>query len=313
MASQPRLNAQGKSIRVGMLWHAASEEEERMYLSEFRRGMADLGYVEGKNLILDNRFPAERPELFNKYAAELAALKPDVLVTISPLSATAAQHATRTLPVVFTIVPDPVRAKLVESLARPGGNMTGLSTLLVDLIPKRMQILKQMLPSLSRAALLFNPRDPKYARDQIDEFRAAAHALNFEVEAFEVTAPEKLDDAFSQIANGTFGAAVSVADSMFTIERFKIAKLALKAKLPFMGHNAEMVSAGSLLSYGPNFRAILYSAAYYVDKIVKGAKPAELPVEQPSKLELIINTKTAKALGISVPFHLQQMADDIVE
>ena len=300
-------------VKIGVLWHAGSELEEAPFLTALRQGFADLGYVEGDNLVLDNRFAAEQYDRFNQLAAELVDSKVDVLVAVSPAAAAAAKRATSTIPVVFVVVPDPVRSKLVESLARPGGNVTGLSNLVVDLSAKRLQLFKDAVADLSRVALLVNVGDPDIARRTIDEVQQAAARLQLTVQSADVKKQSDLDTAFSTLDREHVDGVMTTLDAMMFNERKHIADLALAQHLPTLVHNREMVQAGGLISYGPSFPDLFRRAAGYVDKIMTGAKPSELPVEQPTKFELVLNLKTAKALGLAVAPMLLARADEVVE
>jgi putative tryptophan/tyrosine transport system substrate-binding protein len=299
--------------RIGVLWHAASEEEEAVYLGALRDGLTALGYVEGRNIVLENRYPAEQWERFMSLAAELVELKPDMLVAVSRPAAIAARRATASIPIVFSVVPDPVGDKLVESLARPGGNVTGLSNMALDLSAKRIQLLKDMVADLSRIALLVNAGDADGARRYVEESRAAAGPLGITIEPVEVRGLGEIPRAFSTIDRLEVNGLVGTADSLFTVERHNIIRMALERRLPMMMHSRETAQAGALMSYAPSYVMMLRRTAIYVDKILKGVKPAELPVEQPSKFELVINLKTAKALSFDVPATLLARADEVIE
>jgi putative tryptophan/tyrosine transport system substrate-binding protein len=302
-----------KIARVGMLWHAANEDEEAPYPGQFRQGLNELGYVESKNIALENRFAAERYERFDGLAAELVQLKVDVLVAVTQPAALAAQRATTTIPVVFILVPDPVASKLVRSLAHPGGNITGLSQLAFDMSAKRVELLKQMVPSLSRIALLVNPGDPVVARRTFDESRIAADRLNLTIEQVEARSPGDLEQAFSVIVEKKFDGVVIASDPMLFNERQRIGGWAISRKLPTMMFNGEMPKSGGLMSYSASNLALFHRAAAFVDKILKGTKPADLPVELPTRFEFVINLKTAKELGITVPPPLLVAADRVIE
>ena len=302
-----------KIPKIGVLWHAGSAEEEAVYLGAVRQGLTDLGYVEGQTITLENRFPAEIPERFLSLAAELAALNVDVLVAINRIAALAAQRATKTIPVVFVAVPDPVGSKLVVSLARPGGNITGISNFALDLTAKRVEFLKRIIPSLSHVALLVNPADPEMARRYIDEGQTAADKLGVTLHPVEIRAPSDLTPAFSRMHNENIDGVAVTQDGLFYATRRDIADLALARRLPTIVYSRETADAGALASYGPNNYEIFRRSGFYIDKILKGAKPAELPVQQPFKFDLIINLKTAKALGLTVPPSLLARADGVIE
>ena len=302
-----------KVPRIGILWHAGSVEEEGVYPGALKQGLSDFGYVEGQDIILENRFPAEIPERFFSLAAELVALKVDILVAINRLDALAAQRATSTIPIVFVYVSDPVGSKLVASLAHPGGNITGLSNFADDLTAKRVEYLKTIVPGVSRVALLVNPDDKEGARRNIAESQAAADKLKLVLRPFEIRTSGELAPAFSEMHNEHIDGVVVPQDGLFYSTRKDVADLALANRLPAIVYSRETVVAGALASYGPNNYAIFRRAGAYIDKILKGAKPAELPVEQPTKFEFIINLKTAKALGLTVPPTLITGADEVIE
>ena len=311
---QGRAQQSRKLPRIGVLWHAGNEVEEAKYLAALRQGFNDLGYVEGKTYVLENRFAAEKYERFNSLAAELVAAKVDVLVAITPEAALAAQHATATIPVVFAVVGNPVGAKLVDSLARPGRNITGLSNVLIDLTGKRLELFKDAIPTLLHVILLVNPNAYRIQAgiDQVERHRSAAAALGLMVQEIATPDPNSIESEFSVIADRTSGLVI-VPDSMLFNERKHIAELALAHRLPSMAFNAEMVEAGLLMSYGASFLVQFRQVAVYVDKILKGAKPADLPVEQPVQFELIINSKTAKALHLDIAPSLLARADEVIE
>jgi putative ABC transport system substrate-binding protein len=307
------VNAQKSPSRVGILWHAANEEEEAIYLGAVRRGLGDFGYIEGTNIILENRLPAEIPERFISLAAELAAIKVDVLIAINRLAALAAQRATTAIPIVFVAIPDPIGAKLVTSLARPDGNMTGLTNFATDLTGKRLEFLKEVVPSVSHVALLVNPNDKEACQVYIEEAQRAAQKLDVTLHPNEVRAPADLEPAFSKMRDNKIDGIVVSQDGLFYANRKSIADLALSRRLPAAVYSRETVDAGALLSYGPDNYAIFRRSGYYIDKILKGAKPSDLPVEQPTKFEFIVNLKTAKALGLEVLPTLVARADKVIE
>jgi putative ABC transport system substrate-binding protein len=298
---------------VGLLWHAGSAEEEAVYLGAVRQGLSDHGYVEGQNVTLENRFPAEIPERFVSLAAELAALNVNVLVAINRIAALAAQRATTTIPIVFVAVPDPVGSKLVASLAHPGGNITGLTNFAYDLTAKRVEFLKAVVPTVSHVALLVNPNDRDSAKTYIEESYAAANKLGLILQPVEVRTPSDLLSAFSKTIDDQVDGVVVSQDGLFYAARKVIADLALARKLPLAVYSRETVDAGALLSYGPSNYRIFRASGAYIDKILKGAKPVDLPVEQPTKFEFIVNLKTAKALGLDLSPILLSRADEVIE
>jgi putative tryptophan/tyrosine transport system substrate-binding protein len=304
--------AQKNSLpRIGVLWHAGSAKEEEVFLSAFIRGLQDRGYVDGRNILLEQRFPAEQPERFESYAAELVALKVDILVGAGQPSALALQRATTTIPIVFVSVADPVGVGLVDSLARPSGNITGLS--FPDLIGKRLEILKEALPALSRVAVLVSATNPTYAHRYIAALENDARALKLVVQPVEVNGPDDLERAFSAITQESITGVAAASDVMFYNERKRIAALAVERGLPAVFSNEEFVKSGGLMSYGPNVPAIFRRAGAHIDKLIRGATPKDIPVEEPTKFLLFVNLKAANALGLQLPPTLLTRADEVIE
>lgn len=301
-----------KLPRIGVLWHAGSAEEESDYLPVLTKALNELGYVEGKNIELQHRFPAERPDRFRMYARELVDSRVDAIVAVTQIGAREVKQASSTIPVVLVIGADPVGDGLVESLARPGGNVTGLSIMAVDLSGKRLGLLKEAVPNLSRVALLTDPSDPVVPR-VIGAYANAAKTLGLSLQPFDVAAPEAIEAVFSTIAHDGFSGVVIGPGSMMFNERARIGSSALAQKLPTAVINGEMIKFGPLLSYGQDFPDFFRRAAGYVDKILKGAKPADLPVEQPTRFKMIINLKTASLLGLNIPASLLSSADEVIE
>jgi putative ABC transport system substrate-binding protein len=297
---------------VGILWHAGSAEEEGMYLTQIQQGLRSLGYVEGRNITLVNTFADEQYERFNSNAVELVGRKVDVLIAVTLPAALAAQRATNTIPIVFILVPDPIATKLVASLAHPGGNITGLSQLAVDLLAKRLELFKETVPQLSKIALLVNPSDPITTQRSVEQARTTAERLGITIQPIEAREADQIEDAFSSIQNGVTGVMVG-PDGLFFRERKQLAELALKRKLPTLVFNSNMVEDGGLMTYAPSSLAIFRRSAAYVDKILKGAKPDELPVELPTKFEFIINLKTAKTIGLAISPAILSRADKVIE
>ena len=261
------------------------------------QGLKDLGYFDGRTIKLEHRFANEIPERFEPLAAELAALKVDVLVAVTDRGAVAAQHATTAIPIVFIAVGDPVGSKLVNSLARPGGNITGLTTISEELSGKRLSLFKEAFPRMTRVALLVRAND----QHNIDQYQTAASALGLSIHPVEVRSREEFERAFDRIADEHLEGIMAGPYALLAQGRAPLARLALMRRLPFMGFNRRFAEAGALMSYGPDTPAILGHAAVFVDKILKGKKPADLPVEQPMKLELIVNLKTAETLDLTFP------------
>jgi putative ABC transport system substrate-binding protein len=304
-----------KIVRIGYLSLNLAAADPRMR-EAFRQGLRDLGYVEGRNLLIEYRDAKGKPEVFPALAAELVALKVDVIVTTGgSLAALAAKQATTSLPIVFTAVGDPVAEGLVTSLARPGGNVTGLSLLAPDLVGKGLEQLKQAVPGVSRVALLLKPDSmPDRARkDRLNAADVAARALGLRLQIVEARGPANFDRAFSDMTRARAEALTVLSTPVFDSERGRLVDLAAKNRLPTVYSFRTYVEAGGLMSYGPNIADSFRRAATYVDKILKGAKPSDLPVEQPTKFELVINLKTAKALGLTIPQSVLGRADQIIE
>jgi len=281
----------------------------------FRQGLRDLGYVEGRNVVIEYRDAEGKLERLPALAAELVALKVDVIVAPPTVAALAAKQATRTLPIVFASAADPVTSGLVTSLARPGGNVTGLSALTPELVGKRLELLTQAVPGVSRVAVLWSPGaiGERTEQDQLKGAEVAARALGVRLQFVEARGPADVDRAFSDMTRARAGALAVLSTPMFFNERRRLVDLAAKNRLPAVYPWREGVDAGGLMAYGPNLADMYRRAATYVDKILKGAKPADLPVEQPTKFELVINLKTAKALGLTIPQSVLGRADHVVE
>ncbi|UVO29716.1 ABC transporter substrate-binding protein [Bradyrhizobium arachidis] len=297
--------------KIGVLWHAGSADEEKVYLDVLTKAFGDLGYIEGKNVAFLHRFPAEQADRFRALARDLVDNKVDVIIATTQIGAMEVKQATSSIPTVFVIVPDPVGAGLVESLAHPGGNMTGLSIMFGGVPGKRLGLLMEAVPNLSRVALLIDPNDPT-STSAITPYSNAAKALGLVLRPVEVKTPDAIEQAFSALAQDGFDAAF-VTGSMLFNERARVGASALASRMPTMSVTAEMVPYGMLMSYGQNVSDYLRKAAGYVDKILKGAKPAELPVEQPTRLKLVVNLKAAKVLGLTVPTSLIIAADEVIE
>ena len=284
-------------------------------LETFLQGLRDLGYVEGRNVVIEYRDAEGKPERLSALAAELVALKVDVIFAGGTPHALAAKQATRTVPIVFTGVSDPVTDGLVTSLARPGGNVTGLSLLAPELVGKRLELLKQAVPGVTRVAILRQPGGvgERTETDILKAAEVAARALGVRLQFVEVRGPTDFDRAFSDMTRARAGALTGLGGSMFFNERRRLVNLAAKNRLPAVYPLRDYVDAGGLMSYGPNIADSFRRAATYVDKILKGAKLADLPVEQPTKFELVINLKTAKALGLTIPPSLLLRIDQVIE
>jgi putative ABC transport system substrate-binding protein len=278
----------------------------------FRQGLRELGYVEGQNIAIEYRFAQGKLDRLFDLAAELVRLKVDIIVTPSTLEAVAAQRATRTIPIVMAASGDAVATGLVASLARPGGNVTGLTALARELSGKRLELLKEAVPGLSRVAVLWNAANPDKARD-LEEMQVAAGALGLQLQSLEVRGPNDFESAFRATNSKRVGALFTLTDSLTITQQSRIVDLATKRGLPTLFQTRDFVDAGGLISYGPNDADLYRRAATYVDKILKGAKPGELPVEQPMRFELVINLKTAKKIGLTIPPELLVRADKVIK
>ncbi len=305
--------AQQRVRRIGVLWHAGNEEQEGEYFTSLLQGFADLGYLEGRTVKFEHRFANEQYDRFGSLAAELVSLNVDLIVAVTRLGAAAAQAATQSLPLVFVVVPDPVANKFADSLARPGRNMTGLAQMSLDITSKRLQLLKDALPNLRRVALLHNPGDAVSSQRTVEAVTDAAGTLQIAIRPYEARTPEEIDRVFPLIAQDKIEAIFVSNDSMLFNERQRIIKHALALRLPVMPTNRLGTQAGGLLSYGQNATIAFRRVAYYADKIFKGEKPGELPIEQPTRFEMMINLKTARALGIDIPPMLLARADEVIE
>jgi len=308
LAQQP-----AKVWRVGFLSQRARPDSlESGVFGAFRRGMRDLGYVEGKNLEIEWRFADSRFQQLPDLAAELVRLRVDVIVSVGNPSTSAAQQATATIPIVMGTAPDPVGSGFVASLARPGGNITGLSNLATDIGPKHLEMLLGLVPKLSRVVILMNPANQSHVVT-VKNVQAAAQRTNVKILAFEARTVPEIEKAFSAMVREKAGAVIVARDGLFTQQDRQIAELAAKHGLPTISGHREFVEAGGLISYGQNNAEHYRRAAMFVDKIFKGAKPGDLPVEQSTKFELFINRNTAKALGLTIPQSMLISADKVIE
>ncbi|MEO8754041.1 MAG: ABC transporter substrate-binding protein [Casimicrobiaceae bacterium] len=300
-----------KVYRIGFLEAGAASVNEH-FLRAFESGLREFGYVEGTNLVIDARWAEGRADRFPELLAELAARDPDVIVVASTLGAVAARKTVASIPVVFVGAADPIEKGLVASLARPGGNMTGLSRVFGDgLIGKALQLFKEIVPAASRIAVLWNAAGEVEPR--LKEAQTAVRALGMTPLPIEVRGPSDLDGAFTRMRRQNADAVMVVTDPLTLRYRETIVKLAAAYRIPAVYEFAEFARAGGLVAYSASVPALFARAAVYVDKILKGAKPAELSVEQPTKFELVINMKTARALGLTVPQSLLLRADEVIQ
>jgi len=290
----------GKVYRIGYLSIASGPSPRTEAL---RQGLRELGYIEGKNITIEYRFAQEKADRLRGLATELVNLKVDLIVTGGPTATRAAQQATRTLPVVMAWGGDPVEARFVASLAQPGSNITGLTSMATELGSKRLGLLKEAVPHISRVAVLWNPSHSE-ASASFRETEGATRALGLSLESIEVRSAADLEGAFRRAV---------LLDPVTLLNEAKVAELAARSRIPSIFYERRFATAGGLMAYGPLDEDLHRRAAGYVDKILKGAKPADLPVEQPTKFELVINLKTAKALGLTIPPSLLQRADEIIQ
>jgi len=300
-----------KIAKVGILWHAGSAQQEKVYLDVLTKTFSDLGYVEGKDAMFLHRYPANQPDRYRELGADLIYNKVDVIIALTQAGVIALKQATSTIPIVFVTVVDPVGAGLVESLAHPGGNLTGLSITAGDIAGKRLGLFKEAVPTLNRVAILIVPNDPISAAS-VSAYMNAAKPPGLDLHVVEVPTPDAIDSAFSAVARDGFDGAIMAGVMLFD-ERERFAAAALAYKMPTLAGIAEAVPSGVLMSYGPDYLDYIRKSAVYADKILKGAKPADLPVEQPTRLKFAINIKTARTLGIVVPPTLLALADELIE
>ena len=298
---------QAKVPKIGFLGARPTPASGQELWQELRK----LGYVEGKNIAIDYRYADNKIDRLPALADELVRLKVDLLITPGTNEALAAKNATRTIPIVFVNVGDPVAAGLVDSLSRPGGNITGVSNIAGDLSAKLMQLLSQAAPNMKRVAVLRNPANA-LATHQMKDVEPAARSLGLQLEVFDVRGPADFETAYAGIAKAHVGGVVLLADALFTGYSKQLAELAIKSRIPSIYVVRTYPESGGLTSYGPGLD-IFRLAATFVDKILKGAKPADLPIEQPTRLEFIINGRTAKALGLTLPQSLLISADKVIE
>ena len=301
-----------KVWRIGFLGDGFRAERLPINLTPFREGLRELGYVEGQNLTIEERWTDGRAERLTEHASDLVRQKVDVIVTHSVRSIKALQSATTTIPIVAAVMPDPVGNGLVATLSRPGGNTTGMTDQVTELADKEIQFLKEALPDVRRVTILWHETNPG-ARLTFEDTRRAVEKVGLALDVVGVSAPDQLESAIERIAKGRPGALVVVHDILTVSHRATIAQAALKHRLPTICASSPFVDAGGLLAYGPNLPAMFKRAAVFVDRIFRGARPADLPIEQPTKFELRVNLRTAKALGLTIPAALLLRADDVLQ
>ena len=300
-------HTESKIPHVGILFIGGRDQP---HLEAFKQGLRERGYLEGKNILLEYRYADGKEDRLRELAAELVRLRVDVIVVTADVSAQAAQDVTKTIPIVMT-TGDPVSWGLAESLARPRGNVTGLTVLLADLSGKRIEILSETLPKMTRVAALWSPRE-KVATGVFQETKAAAQGFSLQLKSYEVNTIEDIEQAFTEMTKVRPNALVVLLTPLVTLHSKRIVELALQQHLAGIYPTRQFAEEGGLMAYGPLIGDLYRRAATYVDKILKGAKPAELPVEQPTKFELVINLKTAKQIGLTIPPNVLARADRVI-
>ena len=297
--------------RLGFLSIASSRQS--LFLDAFRQGLREQGYVEDQNLLVEYRYADGLDELFHAQAAELVALPVNVILVVGGTpNVQAVKSLTTTIPVVFVAAGDPVKSGLVASLARPGGNVTGLSTVATNLGGKRVELLKEAVPGITRVAAIWNAANPVKSVE-FEDTEAAAHTLGLQVQSLEVRAPEDFPDAFQAATAGGAEALIVLNDPLTFVNRARIVELATESRLPSIYENRESVQAGGLMAYGPNLTEAFQRAGYYVGRILKGTSPADLPVEQPTRFEFVVSARAARALGVTLSREILLLATEIVE
>jgi putative ABC transport system substrate-binding protein len=309
--AQPAEAQQAKKMpRIGFMGNSTAALEANL-IGPFRDGLRDLGYVEGKNILSDYRWAEGKYERFPALIDELLALKPDVIVTAGTPATQAYQKSKASTPLVMIAVGDPVGTGIVVSLNRPGGNITGLTSISPELEGKRIELLREVIPKLSHIAVMWNPKNA-YHTIENKEVESVAAALKMKVLYLGIETEEQLENAFAQIVKEQPAALLVLADRVFLHHRARIMDFAVQRRLPGIYAYLELVEAGGLMSYGPSYADMHRRAAYYVDKILKGTKPADLPVERPAKFELVVNLKAAKQIGIAIPPNVLYRADRVI-
>jgi putative tryptophan/tyrosine transport system substrate-binding protein len=302
-AQQPK-----KVPRIGILSPGSSASPTSARYDSFRQGLRELGYIEGKNILIESRYAEAKQDQLPDLATELVQLNVDVIVTATAPAVRAAKKVTSTIPIVFAAVADPVRDGLVSSLARPGGNITGLTTFGPELDGKRLELLKETFPTITKVAYLWNPGSPGTA----PAMREAARALGLQLQSLEVRSAKDFDGAFEAVLKEHAQALTAASVPVIAINQQRIVDFAAKNRLPAIYPYSEFIDAGGLMFYGVNFLDLFRRAAIYVDKILKGAKPADLPFEQPRKFEFVVNLKAAKQIGLAIPPNVLARADRVI-
>jgi putative ABC transport system substrate-binding protein len=306
-AQQPK-----KMWRIGFL-AAPTRTGTEQFTEAFLQGLHELGYIEGQNIVIEYRWADGNFERLPELAAELVRLKVDVIVAAVTQASLAAKNATGTIPIVMAAVANPVDSGLIASLARPGANITGTSTMTDEIVGKQLELLKETFPKISRVAAMWNPANPVFQKLQLREVEATARALHVRLQKVEARDHHEIERAFKSITKVRTLALHILADPVYTTQRKHIADLAVKHRLPTVSMNRELAEAGLLMTYGPNFPESYRRAATYVDKILKGVKPADLPVERPIRFEFVINLATAKQIGVTIPQSVLFRADKVIQ
>ena len=301
---------QAKVPRIGYL-SGASLSAISARIEALRQGLRELGYVEGKNIVIEWRWAEGKPDRLPDLAAELVRLKVDIIVSAGPAVTPRLKEATKTIPIVMAQDNDPIGNGFVSSLARPGGNITGLATLAPELSGKQLELLKEIIPRLSRVAVLGSPTEPGNAQT-LREIELAAAAFSVKIQNLDVQGPNDFETVFRAASKGRAEAALVLVSTIFNSHRTQVIELAVKSQLPAIFYSAEYVELGGLMAYGPSYTDLYRRTATYVDKILKGAQPADLPVEQPTKFELVINLKTAQQIGLTIPPNVLARADKVI-
>ena len=321
-ASLAEAQQTAKIYRIGVISTRVALSRPTRDLEAFRQGLRELGYVEGQNITIyyrrawgeEDRIDELAADRLGEIVAELVRLKVDVIVVTNARAALFARRVTTTIPIVVTAIADPAGAKMVGSLSRPAGNVTGLSFMSPELGGKRLELLKETIPRLSRVAVLSNLMGGNPVRERsLNEIEVVARSLRVELQIVNVKRPNEIENAFSSMVRAKVGALTVLTPSPYSSNRRRIVELAAKSRLPAMYYRSEYVEAGGRMSYGPHYADMYRRAAYFVDRILKGAKPADLPVEQPTKFELAINLKTAEQIGLTIPSKVLMWADKVIK
>jgi putative tryptophan/tyrosine transport system substrate-binding protein len=302
----------GVLVGVGGFLPGSNFSPEAKLAQQFRQGLADAGYVEGRDVVIEWQSANGDYDRLSILVADLVQRKVEVIVAYSTVAAQAAKRATSTIPIVLAVVADPIASGLVTNLSHPGGNITGLSMMTSELTGKRLQLLKETIPRLTRVAVLGNPDAPHHPK-AIDDLRAVAPSLMIELSFVDARTLEQFGRAFSDISRARAQALYVIDDALFFTHRTRLVKLVMKARLPSINAPREFADEGGLMSYGTNIGELLHRSAAYVDKILKGAKPGDMPIEQPAKFELVVNLKTARAIGITIPQSVLARADEVIQ